>query len=334
MISPITKRNISLQLNMGEGKSSVIVPLIASILANGSNLVRVVTLRPLSHQMFQLLVNRLSGLANRPIFYVPVSRSLRMNTTLIRTIRGLYERCVAEGGVLVVQPEHILSQKLKHIDIFLSSQRSSEEDVIADELRELQDWLASVSRDVLDESDEILHPRFQLIYSTGNQMPVDDHPNRWTMVQQVFARLQAHAVGLCTSFPNMLEIDTTPSGFPIVHIRDPAVLQRISSLIIDDALEGRLPNLQVGVLQPSIWAAARRFLSQTEVSDVDHALVHSYCVGTTTFKGILLLRGLLMNGGGILGYVLKERRWHVDYGLDPSRTLLAVPYRAKVCRFI
>jgi hypothetical protein len=38
-----------------------------------------------------------------------------------------------------------------------------------------------------------------------------------------------------------------------------------------------------------------------------------------------------MDGEGILGYVLKERRWRVDYGLDPSRTLLAVPYRAKVC---
>jgi hypothetical protein len=48
------------------------------------------------------------------------------------------------------------------------------------------------------------------------------------------------------------------------------------------------------------------------------------------FKGILLLRGLLMEGEGILNYVLKERRWRVDYGLDPSRTLLAVPYRAKV----
>jgi hypothetical protein len=56
---------------MGEGKSSVIVPLVASTLAEGSNLVRVVTLKPLSNQMFQILVSRLSGLANRPIFYLP-----------------------------------------------------------------------------------------------------------------------------------------------------------------------------------------------------------------------------------------------------------------------
>jgi hypothetical protein len=46
MISPRSNRNISLQLNMGEGKSSVIVPLVASTLADGSNLLRVVTLKP------------------------------------------------------------------------------------------------------------------------------------------------------------------------------------------------------------------------------------------------------------------------------------------------
>jgi hypothetical protein len=317
---------------MGEGKSSVILPLVASTLANGMNLVRVVTLKPLSNQMFQLLVSRLSGLANRPILYVPISRGVRTDSSLVRTIRSLYQRCVTEGGVLVVQPEHILSQKLKHIDAFLTPQRCSGENLVADELRELQDWVAKVSRDVLDESDEILHPRFQLIYSKGEQMPIDGHPNRWITTQQVFSRLQTHAVGLRTRFPNMLEIDGSLRGFPIIHIRDSAIFRSISLFIIDDALEGRLPNLQVGVLPQSIRAAAQRFLSQTEVSDVDHALIHSYWAGTTTFNGILLLRGLLVDGGGILSYVLKQRRWNVDYGLDSSRTLLAVPYRAKVCR--
>jgi Protein of unknown function (DUF3638) len=71
MISPASGRNVSLQFNIGEGKSSVIAPLVASTLANGSNPVRVVTLKLHSSEMFQLLVSRLSGLANRPIFYVP-----------------------------------------------------------------------------------------------------------------------------------------------------------------------------------------------------------------------------------------------------------------------
>ena len=167
---------MSLQLNMGEGKSSVIVPLIASTLANGSNLVRIVTPRALSNQMFQLLASRLSGLAHRPIFYVPISRRLSMEYLgpFIHTIRDLYEDCVAKGGVLVVHPDHILSLKLMHIDILLRPPRNSEDVSItgdrrqdphqqAYELNRLQDWLAKVSRDVLDESDEILHPRYQLV---------------------------------------------------------------------------------------------------------------------------------------------------------------------------
>jgi hypothetical protein len=31
-----------------------------------------------------------------------------------------------------------------------------------------------------------------------------------------------------------------------------------------------------------------------------------------------------------LVHVLSQRRWRVDYGLDLKRSLLAVPYRAKV----
>jgi len=331
MISPTSKRNRTLQLNMGEGKSSVIVPLIASTLANGSDLVRVVTLKPLSNQTFELLVSRLSGLANRHIFYVPIYRGLRMNASLIQTIKGIFERCVSEGGILVVQPEHILSLKLMHIDALLGPHGNNEARVTADELGVLHGWLTNVSRDVLDESDEILHVRYQVIYTAGKQMPVNDHPNRWITIQQVFSLLQTHAVELRASYPDMLDTNTTLKGFPIIHVLDSAQCQRISSRIVDDALKGRLPNLPVGILPLQIHAAARRFITQTEVLDVDHVFIHSYCAGTTLFNGILLLRGLLMNDGGILGYVLKERRWRVDYGLDLSRTLLAVPYRAKVC---
>ena len=316
---------------MGEGKSSVVIPLVASTLANGLTLVRVMILKPLSNQMFQLLVNRLSGLANRPIFYVPFSRSLRMDISLLKVIAGLYQRCVTEGGVLVVQPEHILSQKLKCVDILLRSHGNRKEASVARNLGNFQDWVAKVSRDVLDESDEILHPRYQLVYTTGNQIPIDDHPNRWITIQQVFTRLQAHAVALRTSFPRMFDIDTTLRGFPIIHILDSAIFRRISSLVIDDALGGRLSNIPVGILPSSIRGAARRFMSQAEVSDADYALVQSHCAGAISFNAILVLRGLLMDDGGILAYVLKQRRWRVDYGLDSSRTSLAVPYRAKVC---
>ena len=330
MISPKSKRNISLQLNMGEGKSSVIVPLVTSTLADGSKLIRVVTLKPLSNQMFQLLVSRLSGLANRPIFYLPFSRGLRMSPSMVKALSDLYRRCVTEGGVLVVQPEHLLSQKLMYIDTLLSSNGDQKTSIVR-EFGDLQGWLASVSRDVLDESDEILHVRYQLVYTSGEHIPVDDCPNRWLIIQEVFARLQAHARRLHDEFPKKFEMDITQRGFPIIRILDSVVSQKISSLVIDDALAGRLPSLRLCVLPLPVRKAARCFMAQGEFSAKDRNLIYAHCAGTTILKGILLLRGLLMDGEGILGYVLKERRWRVDYGLDPSRTLLAVPYRAKVC---
>ncbi|KAH9040265.1 hypothetical protein EDB83DRAFT_2228304 [Lactarius deliciosus] len=329
MISPTCQRSASLQLNMGEGKSSVIVPLVAATLADGSNLARIVTLKPLSNQMYQLLLGRLSDLADRRIFYVPFSRNLEMSASVVQSIGALYRRCAVEGGVLVVQPEHLLSQKLMCIDTLLTSHGDHEKRTVANELKVLQGWLARVSRDVLDESDEILHVRYQLVYTAGEQMPVEDHPNRWSTTQQVFSRLRAHAAQLHASFPQMFELDQTQSGFPTMRILHQELSRQISSLIADDALGGALSTLSLAVLSPSIREAARRFITQKEVPDGDHQLIRSRCSGTSLWSGILLLRGLLVDGEGILGYVLKERRWRVDYGLDPSRTLLAVPYRAK-----
>jgi Protein of unknown function (DUF3638) len=324
MISPTSSRSTALQLNMGEGKSSVIVPLVLATLANGSFLARVVTLKPLSNQMFELLISRLSGLAGRSIFYVPFSRNLKINASAIQRISAFYERCVADRGALVIQPEHILSQKLMSIDTLLESHS------ISWELKGLQDWLAEVSRDVLDESDEILHVRYQLVYTAGEQMPVEDHPNRWSTTQQVFSRLQAHARQLYTRFPRMFELDETQVGFPTMRVLDHKVSLGISALVVDDALKGKLSSLRLAILSPQVREATRLFIVQRDVPRESQEIIREYCAGTALWNGILLLRGLLVDGEGILGYVLKERRWRVDYGLDPSRTLLAVPYRAKV----
>ena len=118
--------------------------------------------------------------------------------------------------------------------------------------------------------------------------------------------------------------------FPIIRILDSAIFHKISSLIIDDGLRGRPFDLTVGALTSRIQAATRRFIARREISDVDRSLIHSYCAGTPFFIGMILLRGLLMDGEEILGYVLKDRCWKVVYGLDLSRAMLGVPYQAKV----
>ena len=75
MTTPSSGQNTLVQLNMGEGKSSVIMPMVAAALSDGNQLVRVVVLKSLARQMFSLLLQRLSGLAERQILYLPFSRS-------------------------------------------------------------------------------------------------------------------------------------------------------------------------------------------------------------------------------------------------------------------
>jgi hypothetical protein len=149
---------------MGEGKSYVIVPLAAAALSDGHRLVRVIVLKSLSAQMFQLLVERLSGLAQRRIFYIPFSRALSINSSKVQMYRELMQECMDAKGILVVQPDHILSFQLMAIDRQLSPQTTAAEDMLRTQL-----WLDNHTRDILDESDEILHVRYQLVYTVGLQ---------------------------------------------------------------------------------------------------------------------------------------------------------------------
>lgn len=57
-----------MQLNMGEGKSSVIVPIVAAALADGSRVVRVLVAKSQSKQMLQMLMSKLGGLLDRVVY--------------------------------------------------------------------------------------------------------------------------------------------------------------------------------------------------------------------------------------------------------------------------
>jgi hypothetical protein len=137
IMSPQSGENTVLQVNMGEGKSSVIIPIAAAALANSKQLVRIVVPKALTVQMFDLLVARLGGLTNRPVYYLPFSRAPEYiftgGVTLssssrtperqrdvvslqIDDLRKLMSQCMAEHGILLVQPEHVVSLKLMSVE--------------------------------------------------------------------------------------------------------------------------------------------------------------------------------------------------------------------------
>jgi hypothetical protein len=60
--------NLVMQLNMGEGKTSVIVPLVAAALGDGSCLIRVIVAKPQPLQMFRMLFQSWGG---QQVYHLP-----------------------------------------------------------------------------------------------------------------------------------------------------------------------------------------------------------------------------------------------------------------------
>ncbi|KAF8555161.1 hypothetical protein OG21DRAFT_1439060 [Imleria badia] len=325
MISPRSGTNTAMQLNMGEGKTSVIVPIVVVDLADGAQLVRVIVPKALTAQMFHLLVDRLGGLVNRRIYFIPFSRSLEVDHRKVVALREVMSQCMEERGILVVQPEHVLSLKLVSVEKQLPQEH---EQKLADPLLKLQRWLHSHSRDILDESDEILHVRYQLVYTIGLQQHMEGFPDRWTTTEQVLGLVGKRAFALRDLFPLGVEYERGPSGsFPHLRILHADAGERLISWIVQDIMEGRLPNFNFGQLRSSYRDAIQRFISCENVPPAKVQLIKDYSQHTPLWGGLLLLRGLLATG--ILVFAFRERRWRVDYGLAPTRTMLAVPYRAK-----
>ena len=323
MIAPRSGDNTAMQLNMGEGKSSVIVPIVAVVLANGDQLVRVIVPKPLMAQTLHVLADRLGGLTNRRIYYIPFSRSLEVDDQKVACLRQIMLECIEEHGILVVQPDHVLSLKLVSVEKQLSQ---AEDDRVAHMLLKLQRWLRSHSRDILDESDEILDVRSQLVFTIGHQQHVEGSPERWTTTEQVLGLVSKHAASLQELFPFGVEYEPGPPGsFPYLRILQADAGEKLFSWIVQDITDGLLPNISFGQFHSGLRDAIRSFISCEDLPLAKVQLVKE-CFGSM-WSGLLLLRGLLANG--ILLFAFRERRWRVDYGLAPTRTMLAVPYRAK-----
>ncbi|PPQ64858.1 hypothetical protein CVT26_002576 [Gymnopilus dilepis] len=333
MISPSSSSNTILQLNMGEGKSHVIVPIASVALANSSKLVRVVVLKPLARQMFQLLVERICGIVNRRVFYLPFSRDVKMGLEQFQHIRQIFEECISVRGILVAQPEHILSFRLMVIERILASRHPL--DNAAKELFGIQQLLRTASRDILDESDELLHVRYQLIYTMKEQRPLDDSPDRWISIQQIFDVINKVIKDIKERYPFEVDLSGFDGRQPFIgafrecRLLGTAAADRLNNRIAEAVLDGAIDSFNLAGLstRPQLRGALLEFIKLKVVDEQTRHLVESEYRGTGHWKALLLFRGLI--GHGILAHVLGKHRWRVDYGLDLTRSLLAVPYRAK-----
>ncbi|KAL8364190.1 hypothetical protein RB601_009770 [Gaeumannomyces tritici] len=331
MISPPNGRNSVMQLNMGEGKSSVIVPIVASALADGSRLVRVVVGKAQAPQMRQMLLSKLGGLLNIKVYQLPFSRALRLDSTQVSYIAKDLQACQAEGGILLVQPEHLLSFKLMGLESLISGKTS-----VGEALLQTQRLLDCTSRDIVDESDENFSVKFELVYTMGAQRPLEFSPDRWRLLLNVLTVVKDLAPSLAQEMPHSIEINDIHGlgSFSRLRIFGHEAQDRLTRAVAERICKTGLPGLSIARQGPKSRAALFTYLTKPDLSFEEISAVEDAGVGgfwsESTKRPLLQLRGLL--AGGILGFAFSQKRWRVNYGFDPNRnppTRLAVPYRAK-----
>ncbi|KAG4253839.1 hypothetical protein FPRO03_14239, partial [Fusarium proliferatum] len=327
MISPPESENAVMQLNMGEGKSTVIVPMVATALADGTKIIRVIVAKPQAKQMHRMIVSKLSGLLDRPVYLLPFSRDIRMNLQRAEAIHQLVSRCRKEGGVLMVQPEHLLSLQLMELECQLSSNKEA-----AERLSSIRELFDHASRDIVDESDENFSVKFELIYTLGQQCSIEDSPSRWVVIQEVLGLVAQVAGEVKYEFSKSLEFDDRNDGqYPIVRFLQADAGEVVLDGVIKRICKTGMRGLPISNQPEKIRTAVYHYITLWKLKKADTKLVEtSMFFDGAAIGRILLLRGLF--AGGILAFALGQKRWRVNYGVDPRRetgTKLAVPFRAK-----
>ncbi|KAF2170452.1 hypothetical protein M409DRAFT_51492 [Zasmidium cellare ATCC 36951] len=327
MRQPTLKGNEVLQLNMGEGKSSVIVPMAAANLADGSQLVRVLVAKPQSKQMAQMLISKVGGLVNRRVYYMPFSRSLPLTTPIVESVSAMVRECKDTGGILLVQPEHILSFKLMGLGCYIDGMED-----VGRRLVSTQDFFDRSSRDIVDESDENFSTRFELIYTMGTQRSIELSPDRWFLVQEVLGILRTVAPAIDKELPGSIEIISGVEGScPRIRLlrpdAGPLLIRRVAEVICYHGVDGFHLSRHSGHVRGFV----NKYITESSLAAEDLDAVENSPVWTeATRSHLLMLRGLLAEG--VLVFALSQKRWRVNYGLTTNRTpptALAVPYRAK-----
>ncbi|KAH6230109.1 hypothetical protein HBI42_037710 [Parastagonospora nodorum] len=327
MRAPPRDENAVCQLNMGDGKSSVIVPIVAAALADKNRLVRVIIAKPQSKQMLQVLVSKLGRLLNRRVYQLPFSRENRFKADDAKTIQSILEECMEERGVILTQPEHILSFKLMSIENVLIERQD-----VASLLLQTQQFLLDHTRDIVDEADENFSPHFELVYTMGSQQAIDFAPERWMIIMQILALVFKFAPIVKEDFPVSIEVQSGEALSARVRLLRDDATNRLLELIAQHIVRNGLTGLSTRAFSSADEQnVLNTYISQPLLTlDQIQAVEGSRFWTESTKHAILLVRGLI--ACGILRFVLTSKRWRVNYGLDPDRkpkTLLAVPYRFK-----
>ncbi|KAK8131570.1 hypothetical protein PG984_008008 [Apiospora sp. TS-2023a] len=332
--------NRVMQLNMGEGKSSVIVEMVAAVLADGSRLVRIIVAKPQAKQMRHMLITKLGGMLNRRIFFLPFSRATSMDESKVEYLQAQLQTYQKEGGILLVQPEELLSFKLMGLEKVgtlespvVDTETDSNMMTIGHQLLDMQKHLETHSRDIIDESDENFSVKFELVYTIGTQTPTEMSPDRWLVVQHVLTLVARFAPDIKRLQPDGIQLQSGGIGqFPLLRFLHEESGRTLLDMVARHIREHGCHGFPISHQSQEIRDLIFSYITQPNpkedvIKGVGDAKGEFF--NDMTRKVLLLLRGLFAYG--ILSFAFGQKRWRVNYGLTKRTppTMLAVPYKAK-----
>ncbi|KAL7807757.1 hypothetical protein V8C44DRAFT_351180 [Trichoderma aethiopicum] len=323
IIDPASGENSVLQLNMGRGKTSCIMPMAAAVLADGNNVSRLIVPKPLIRQTAQMMHSRLGGLVGRDVCHIPFSRQTPTTDDVLGAYSELHRDVQSSQGLILTSHEHVLSYRLSGLQRLADNKLSEAERMI-----NFQKWLNLHCRDLLDESDFTLSPKTQLNYPSGAEIAVDGHPFRWQVAQGLLAMAAEYIPRLKANFPGSIEVVPRSSWFPSVQFLKSDVEDELHRVIVEDIANGRAPFLhQDRTINEKTRMAIKRVLSEEAF---DNSLFEkaskAFADPKTAAIKLLVVRGLIVHK--IMAICL-GKRWNVQYGLHPNRSPVAVPFAAK-----
>jgi len=322
-ISGASGGNSVLQLNMSQGKTSIIIPMVASVLANGSSLCRIIVPKALLLQTAQLVQSRLGGLLQRELSHVPFCRKTPCTRDTIKAYAQLHIDMLRKHGVIITLPEHLMSFILSGPQQ-LSDKRVEE----ATRMIQFQTWLRKNCRDVLDECDFTMSVKTQLVYPSGTQATVDGAKYRWETIEAILHVVESHLHGLQVQFSSSIQVVyRQQGGFPFVYFLRSDAQDALMHRIVLDICSGKTNVLKIEAFSVSERRSIKIFMSEPRPPKNVTECVANISRGNPAAGFVIyLVRGLIVHR--ILLLCL-SRRWNVQYGLHPTRDPVAVPFHAK-----
>jgi len=304
-------------------------------------------LSALFEEAYKYLQNYLTAsILGIKIYTIPFYRDVTLDLKSVATMKCAIDDCRMGGGALVVAPEHRLSLELKVKELH----RRGEHDIATRDIatRIEKDILErDIWYDIIDECDEVLRHRYQLIYAMGVSIALPGGANRWSAVQAILAVLAhneeikdflCHHPKACKLVKNAssrwAEVQFF-DGEPLKRMLKEQLERRSSRLArilkkprleggllekVADAIIGNPPHDMEWMRDHPLKEDIKKAMTKEEFSaDTLHDL------SDQRLSDVLALRGFLV--GGLLRHCLLKRH-RVDFGVArPGKRRVAVPFR-------